>query len=1411
MASVFNPVASYRIQFHKEFTFADAARLVPYWQALGIKSLYASPIFEAVPGSMHGYDVTNPLHVNPELGTLDEFRKLIATCQEHQLAWIQDIVPNHMAFHPNNQWLMDVLEKGKASPYAAVFDTAWGNTFFQGPVMVPFLGADLAEAVDQKEIKLSLKEGKLCLQYYDQRYPVNLVGYQEILSRLTQKGEDLEAAAVVQAALDKVAQSFAEQTKDFESRWTGFFEAWNQYIAVKGAESKLKRLITQLNNNKAALIQLCDQQYYRLCSWKETDKSINYRRFFTVNSLICLQTQKDEVFKLTHRFIKQMIDEGCFQGLRIDHIDGLFDPKKYLADLRRLVGSDVYIVVEKILEKEERLPVKWPVQGTSGYDYLAQANKLFSSLENERAFDKLYEQLIGAGDDVELQILEKKSLILEQHMQGEAQNLYHFFKRSNFLSKADAQSVDPASLKEAIVSVLIFCPVYRFYGNELPLQPIEQQKLKQLFDSIRRSKPAVSNALSLLEDLLLGASRADSKRFKERLLYFYQRLMQFSGPLMAKGVEDTLMYTYNRFIGHNEVGDSPATFGLSKKDFHAAMEERQRYWSLAMSGTATHDTKRGEDVRARLQALSYLPKRWKAVVNDLERVAEAADPQQLPSVNDRYFIYQTILGTYPLKKEESSSYRERFAAYLEKALREAKVNSNWVEPNEAYEKKCIDFAFSMLDRAGDLWSLWMPLMEELDKQGMFNSLAQVLLKTLVPGIPDFYQGTEFWDLSFVDPDNRRAVDYKLLEDSIRFVKEKNADIRDYWQERQNGKVKLTLIVKLLHYRGQYPALFEKGIYKPLKVRGRYRKHVLVFYRRYRADWSVALVPLGLAELCADQGCEIEDINWKDTRIDWPDDIPKEFQDVLNDSEGKVDTALYMAELFASRLPLTVLHIKQKEKKRAAGILMSITSLPSAFGIGDLGPQAQVFASQLAAAGQRYWQLLPLNPTGAKEHYSPYSAYSVFAGNPLLISPEVLARKGLITVDELNESRIPAQSQIRYGEVSTAKQQLLRLAFTRFIAHKSSDSYADFEQFMQAEKDWLDDFAAYLVIKEEQQGNAWYQWPTKLKLRDKQAVAAAAKKYKTELLAIKWQQYEFFDEWRALKNYCETLSIRLLGDIPIYVNYDSADVWINRPLFNLDENGTMRGVAGVPPDYFNADGQLWGMPTFNWSEHKKDHYAWWLARLKKNLEWYHLVRLDHFRAFYDYWEVPAQEENAINGSWMSGPQDDLFQRLKAEIGHLPLIAEDLGDISSGVYELRDRLGLPGMRVLQFAFGDDMAQSLHIPHQYVLNSVVYTGTHDNNTIAGWYNEELDKNGKEQLKRYLGRKTSAATIHKDMIKMAYGSVAELAIIPLQDVIGLGKEVRMNTPATTDANWKWWLLPKEFNEKHVKWLKELTDFYDR
>ncbi|MEH6308803.1 malto-oligosyltrehalose synthase [Olivibacter sp. CPCC 100613] len=1408
MGNVFNPIASYRVQFHKNFTFKDALKLVPYWQSLGIKSLYASPIFEAVSGSTHGYDVINPNHVNPEIGTLEELRVLTAKCKACGLAWIQDIVPNHMAFHPTNTWLMDVMEKGAYSSFARVFDTSIDADFFHGAVMVPFLGSTLEKAINQKDIKLISRGNKLCLAYYDQLYPVNLNIYSAILDRLLLDVED--EGKQVKIALGEVLQSQQGRASAFETSWQGFLNEWKNYTQVKEVQNRLRHQLRLINNDHLALLHLCEQQYYRLCSWRETDKNINYRRFFTVNGLVCTQVQKDDVFLLAHQFVKQMVDEDCFQGLRIDHIDGLFDPEKYLYDLRCLVGPQVYIVVEKILEQHEKLPLAWPIQGTSGYDYLALSNKLFTAKEKECFFDKFYEQLVGRTDDIYQQIVEKKSYILQKHMQGETTNLFKFFQQSNFLSKKASRAFDAVMLKEAISSVLIFCPVYRFYGNSFPLKFSERKQLKAIFQSIRHYKPNLIAAVDVLEELLLTTPKKSSQGFHDRLLYFYQRLMQFSGPLMAKGVEDTLMYTFNRFIGHNEVGSSLSTFGLSKKDFHRAMEERQRNWPLAMNGTATHDTKRGEDARARLQALSCLSEKWQRTVSKLERELKL-NPQVIPEMNDRYFIYQTLLASYPSTEDDDQDYAVRLSAYLEKALREAKINSDWVEPNHAYEKKCIDFALSLLEKKGDLWPLWTPLLEEVNKQGVLNSLGQVLLKITVPGVPDFYQGTEYQDLSFVDPDNRRRINYRLRKQSVQSIKKGNIDLLHYWQEFSGSHVKLALTVKLLHYRSQNAILFEKGLYIPLKVKGRYRKHILAFCRRFDSQWCVTIVPLYLAQLCADQQCTFENINWKDTRIDWPEDIPINFVDVLANRSAKVEGTLLMADLFKKRLPLVVLHIKQEEKKRAAGILLPIASLPSAFGIGDLGPHAQHFASQLSKAGQSYWQLLPLNPTGANEYYSPYSAYSVFAGNPILISPEVLARKGLLSAADLTNARRPIHTRIAYDEAIASKRQLLQDAFLRFMAAKNNSRKGEFVHFMQKEKSWLDDFAMYLLIKKQQEGKAWYKWPRKLKLRDKQTLNNMAKKYTAELLELKWQQYEFFDEWKDLKASCEALSIQLLGDLPIYVNYDSVDVWTNRHLFSVNEDGELLGVAGVPPDYFNAEGQLWGMPTFNWEAHAKEKYTWWLARLRKNLEWYHLIRLDHFRAFYDYWEVSASEKNAVQGTWRIGPRDKLFNLVKEKLGTTALIAEDLGDISPGVYELRDRFDLPGMKVLQFAFGDDTPHSLHIPHQYPINSVVYTGTHDNNTVVGWYKEELDRTGKGRLAYYQGHKVSDANISREMIRLAYASVAKLAIIPMQDVLSLGKEARMNTPATTGINWKWRLLDNQFDQKHIKWLRKLANTYAR
>lgn len=610
-----NPISTYRIQFNKDFTFSDLEKIIPYLHKLGVKTIYASPVFEAAPGSTHGYDGTDPNRINPEIGTEEQLQKISADLKERNMYWLQDIVPNHLSFHENNKWLMDVLEKGKASQYASYFDIIWEHPEYDDKLMVPFPGSPLETILNEK-------------------FP--------------------------------------------------------------------------------------DGSHYVVTPWQDTDKKINYRRFFLVNSLICTNIQDDKVFKHYHQLIRNLSDSKVFDGLRVDHVDGLYDPRKYLNDLRNLAGEDSYIIVEKILEPGENMPGNWPVEGNSGYDFLGMLNNLFTNRDAEFEFTTFYNEITGDLTPVETQIEEKKAYILHNYMQGELDNLTRLYKECEL-----AEGIGDDGIKKLIADYLISCPVYRFYDDEVPLMDRDKGKSG---DGIRK---------------------------------FYNRCMQFTGPLMAKGVEDTLMYTYNRFIGHNEVGDSPETFGYSIEKFHELMIHRHQHWPLSMNGTSTHDTKRGEDVRARLNALSCFYSEWIEAVHSWMKENNSLKTNGLPDKNDEYFIYQTLIGSHPIPDDnkEIEAYPERLKEYFQKALREAKVNSNWAEPNTEYEEACINFANKLLAKDSSFNKLFQPLFEKVCYYGMINSVAQLVLKFTCPGVPDIYQGTELWDLSLVDPDNRRPVDY----------------------------------------------------------------------------------------------------------------------------------------------------------------------------------------------------------------------------------------------------------------------------------------------------------------------------------------------------------------------------------------------------------------------------------------------------------------------------------------------------------------------------------------------------------------------------------------------------------------------------------------------------------------------------
>ncbi len=496
--------------------------------------------------------------------------------------------------------------------------------------------------------------------------------------------------------------------------------------------------------------------------------------------------------------------------------------------------------------------------------------------------------------------------------------------------------------------------------------------------------------------------------------------------------------------------------------------------------------------------------------------------------------------------------------------------------------------------------------------------------------------------------------------------------------------------------------------------------------------------------------------------------------------------------------------------REAGVLLHITSLPSRFGIGDFGPDAYKFADFLKENNQQYWQLLPLTITETAQGFSPYSASSCMGGNTLLISPEQLVKDKLLDVDSLKEYAIPNKSKVDFHESVRIKTELFNKAHQNFLDQKNNPLQKEFEMFCREESYWLDDFALYMNIKHTHKSIPWYDWPDPYKFRDDKTLKKFTEDNHNLLLKEKWLQFIFFKQWKALRQYCNEKGIKIFGDLPFYISYDSVDVWSNGEIFSLDRNGDMLGMAGVPPDYFNADGQLWGMPVFKWDVLKKSNYDWWIKRIRKNIELYDLLRFDHFRAFAAFWDVPKGEKTAVKGVWKAGPGKPFFKVLKKEFKEMPFVAEDLGDIDELVHELRDDFSLPGMKVLQFAFSNDIAKSDHIPHNYANNFIAYTGTHDNNTSRGWLRENKDKSILKNLKLYLGKPFSEKNIHINLINLAYASVARIAIIPMQDILGLDEKSRINTPASTTNNWQWRMKGSDFKNIEID-LKGLTEFYNR
>lgn len=884
--------STYRLQFHEGFTFQDLLPLLPYLDELGISTIYAAPIFSATPGSQHGYDVTDPHTINPAIGSRHQLNELYRALEQRDMHWLQDIVPNHMAFTPHNLRLMDVLERGPHSPFYNYFDIDWNHpsAALHGRLMTPFLGQPLDTCLDQQEITLHFSAEGFTINYYDAHYPLSVPAYQMLL-------ELIAATEITRFHLEEfIAQ--ARVLKDFDA-WQTYKKNWITQLCHNQAYLHgLQNIAAAMNQDKTLLKNLLAQQYYALSYWKDTEREINYRRFFTINGLICLRMEDPAVFNEYHTLLHTLYKEHIIQGLRIDHIDGLQNPTEYIERLRALFGDDCYIIAEKILEEHETLPSSWPIQGTSGYQFLSQVNQLFTNRAGAEKLLTLYHALVPENKSYEEVVATNKKLILTQYMGGEWDNLTRYF----FTLKLQDQH-SRHRIKEALGLMMRSMPVYRIYPRQIPLANENLAFMELTFRDALALDGDFHDELTYLYNLFTTPPKDPDHH--HRILHFLHRCMQFTGPLTAKGIEDTTFYMYNPLLAHVEVGDSPATLGISIQAFHERMIARRRLVPLALNTTATHDTKRGEDARLRLSTLSEIPELWETAVEkwlclhkDL-RARIHGNPA--PTRNDEYFIYQTIIAHFPHDLTVDADWMERLQEYIRKALREAKVNSSWEAPDTAYEEACHDFLNTLLTPNSDFLKDALPLIQKVTRAANHYSLGQTLLKITAPGIPDTYQGCELWDLSFVDPDNRRPVDYGKRASMLQQLTEAALQGQDALRaclhtHRHEGIEKLFVTWKTLNFRKSHNALFAQGDYLPLPVEGDTALTAVAYARTFHQQWVIIIAPLNLLET-GDQP-----VDWHTHRIKLPPQAPGQWKNIFTGQRFTTKKHLHLADVFEQFSP-----------------------------------------------------------------------------------------------------------------------------------------------------------------------------------------------------------------------------------------------------------------------------------------------------------------------------------------------------------------------------------------------------------------------------------------------------------------------------------------------------------------------------
>ena len=937
------PTATYRLQFNKNFTFRQAREIVTYLHHLGISDAYASPYFQAGAESLHGYDITDHNKFNAAIGSREDYVAWVAELHAHGMGQIADFVPNHMGINdPQNVWWQDVLENGASSLYAPYFDIDWRplKTDLHDKVLLPILGDQYGRVLERGELRVRFDGGSFSLTYFDHVFPIAPGTYRYILElaleNLAEFREEefyAEFQSILTALeyLPRRTETDPERIKERAREKEIIKKRLERRCAEapqvqRGIEKAVETINGHIGDPRSfdRLDELLNAQSYRLAFWRVAAEEINYRRFFDVNDLAAIRVELPEVFDAAHKLLFELVASGAVTGLRIDHPDGLYLPLEYFEKLQMRCakalrvplpkdGRAIYLIVEKILTGEEQLPQNWPVHGTTGYGFANQVAGVLVDHNAEGAIAKIFKRFIGHSLHFGHLVYAKKRLVMRISLANEVNVLGTMVDR---LSEQNRWFRDYTleALARAVRETIACFPVYRTYLE--PGKPVSEEDravIERAVAAAKRRNPAIEESVfNFLRDLLLF-------RFPENLdeeqraahAEFVLKFQQFTGPITAKGLEDTVFYIYNRLAALNEVGGEPQLFGLSVETFHERNLRRQRDWPAGLLATSTHDSKRSEDVRARMLAISEIPSLWGRSLQKWRttnrRFKKQIDDAEAPDAGEEYLLYQTLLGTWPVDLDGAPvpsvgpKFIARIQRYMAKALKEAKLNTSWIQPNENWDDAMQEFVPGILEAGprNKFLPVYLPVAAEIARLGAINSLAQTVIKLTAPGVPDIYQGTEIWDDSLVDPDNRRPIDYARRREMLTQIE--NVPANELMQCWPDGRIKMRLTQRLLHLRRENPELFREGIYEPINFGGAFADCAIGFVRRHRDRAIIVIVP----RLSSRVGFPPIGDRWQDSHVVLPAG-KSNLRDVFSDRKVRVENSQLRLAVAMSQLPFAVL-------------------------------------------------------------------------------------------------------------------------------------------------------------------------------------------------------------------------------------------------------------------------------------------------------------------------------------------------------------------------------------------------------------------------------------------------------------------------------------------------------------------------